>query len=178
MPLDNTLNKDTKESVARAVVISKALCSDAGDARVFAMTTPKEGSRAYNRIFDPVTGVAPTPSRIVEDIDRVFASKRVVFKARGAHVPGLANRSGHRKPPGRTGRNPWGGKRQKKAASYFLFGGEEGEESEWCDDGIGDLHGDVKSLFRDHDIIKASEAFLETKMAITRKQDLGANGNS
>ena len=65
MPLDNTLNKDTHEAVDRMIVLSNALCSDKKDPRVFSLTTPKEGSRAYERIFDPTTGVAPTSDRIV-----------------------------------------------------------------------------------------------------------------
>ncbi len=32
---------------------------------LFSMATPKEASRAYRRIFDPTTGVAPKPERIV-----------------------------------------------------------------------------------------------------------------
>ncbi len=97
MPLDNMLNKDNKKSVDRQVVVSNAICGDKNDKRVFSLTTPKEGSRAYDRIFHPVTGVAPTSDRIIQDIDRVFTSKRKIFAAKGAHVPGLANRTGHRK---------------------------------------------------------------------------------
>ncbi len=71
-----------------------------------------------------------------------------------------------------------GGKREKKAASHFLFAGEDAEESQWCDGGIGDIHGDVKSLFQDHDILKASHDFFVKKIELTNGQLSGVNRNN
>ena len=52
----------------------------------------------------------------------------------------------------------------------FLCGGENGEEENapWSEGGIGDFHQDVKSLFKEHDILKASQDFFEKKIAITK----------
>ena len=83
----------------------------------------------------------------------------------GAHVPGLANRSGHRKVAGCTGKGQWGGKREKTPVEDFLLGGEDGQ---WTGGGIGDLHDDVKELFNEHEMLKASNIFFEKKISTAR----------
>jgi len=125
------------------------------------LSTPKLGSRALDRIFDPIDGVAPTPDRIVEDIELVWKNMMIIYKNDGAHVPGLCNRSGHRKEAGRTGKGKWGGLREKGAN---LLLGDDGEEGPWADGGIGDIHKDIKALFDEKELLKASSKFFETKM--------------
>ena len=74
MSLDNSLFADTLQALDLMVVLSHALCDDKDDERLFSMTTPKLGSHALDRIFDPVDGVAPTSDRIVDDIEGVNSS--------------------------------------------------------------------------------------------------------
>ena len=164
-PLDNTLFQDGNVSVDRHVILSHAICNDKDDPRMFSMATPKLGASAYKRIFHPVTGVAPTSERIIQDIKAVFVNMKIIFDADGAHVPGLANRSGHRKVAGRTGKGQWGGKREKTPVEDFLLGGEGGQ---WTGGGIGDLHDDVKELFNEHEMLKASNIFFEKKISTAR----------
>ena len=54
------------------------------------MASPKEALSAYRRIFDPTTGVAPKPERIVQDVKKVMNALQVIFDAKGVYVPGLA----------------------------------------------------------------------------------------
>ena len=176
MPLDNSCNKDIKSSVDRSITLSNALCKDKNDPRVFSIATPNHASRAFKRIFDPVTGVSPTSERIIQDIDRVWVNMRTIYENDGAHVPGLASRTGHRKSSGRNGFK-WGGKREKKAAEHFFLGGEDGEWM-WKAGGLGDLHGDIKDLFQSHDILKASEDLFEEKIAVTEARAASAGGSN
>ena len=86
------------------------------------MATPKEASRAYRRIFDPTTGVAPKPERIVQDVKKVMNALQVIFDAKGVYVPGLAS---GRAPGGRLtataeGKKPRGGKRVRMEFRYAL----------------------------------------------------------
>jgi hypothetical protein len=55
------------------------------------MATPKEVSHAYRWIFDPMTGVAPKPECIVQDVKNVMNPLQVIFDAKGVYVPGLAS---------------------------------------------------------------------------------------
>lgn len=174
MPLDNSLFADALQALDRMVVLSHALCDNKEDERLFSMTTPKLGSRALDRIFDPIHGVAPTPDRIVEDIEGVWKNMMIIYKNDGAHVPNLCNRTGHRKEAGRTGKGKWGGPREKGV--NLLLGNDE-EEGPWADGGIGDIHKDVKDLFKEHDMLKASSKFFEIKME--RKRELeGDDGDN
>ena len=60
------------------------------------MATPELASQAYKRLLDPMTGVAPTDKRIVQDITGVWMAMRIVYDAKGVYVHGLAERSGCR----------------------------------------------------------------------------------
>ena len=91
----------------------------------FSVATQKVGSAAYLCIVDPDAGVPSTSERIIEDCARVWASIRVIIENKGAFVPHLANWAGHRKVPGNTGKNQWGGGREKRVAKYFSLGGED-----------------------------------------------------
>ena len=72
MPLDTCLFQDVKESVRKHVAMSLTIREPGvKDDRLFLMTTPKDAWRAYSRVFDPQTGVAPTSKQILHDIHRV-----------------------------------------------------------------------------------------------------------
>ena len=60
------------------------------DPRRFSTATPKLGTSAYLRIYDPVSGKAPLPCRIVQDMHKVVNALKVINKAKGVYVPGLA----------------------------------------------------------------------------------------
>ena len=166
MPLDNSCNQDVIESNNRHVALSQALCDNEDDPRIFSMTTPKVASRSLSRIFHPVTGVAPTSKRIVEDIDKTFECARITYTAGGVHVPGLASTTGHRKIKGNTGRAKVGGPRVKKACQFLAPQGDEEGKSVYCYSGIGDLHGDLKCLFEEaDDIMKAPDDFFAKKLS-------------
>ena len=90
MPLDNSLNQDVHESVQKHTVMSLTLCTEWKINSLFSMATPKEASRAYRRIFEPMTGMAPKPERIVQDVKKVMNALQVIFDAKGVYVPGLA----------------------------------------------------------------------------------------
>ena len=97
------------------------------------MATPALGTSAYLRTYDPVNGVAPTPARrIIQDIDRVFYSCRAIHEAKGAYVPDLANRSGHRKRERRS--SNWGGKRERKIPNHWLLDAMAGDSGSVDDD--------------------------------------------
>ncbi|KAL7554754.1 hypothetical protein ACHAWF_018297 [Thalassiosira exigua] len=103
MPLDNCLNKDWHESVARHAIMSQSAARSAGidkrsveGRKLFSIATPAEAVKAYERIWDPETGVAPRPSRIVDDIKKVVDAMKQIHKQKGAFVPDLAQRPGNR----------------------------------------------------------------------------------
>ncbi len=65
MPLDTCLFQDVKESVRRHVAMSlTARCSNVKDDRTFSLSSPREASRAYLRVYDPDSGVFPTSKRM------------------------------------------------------------------------------------------------------------------
>ena len=91
MPLDTSLFQDVKEAVRKHVAMSLTIRKPGiKDNRLFLTSTPKEAWHAYSRVFDPLSGVAPTPKRIVQDIYRVKDAWWGIFKAEGVYVPGLA----------------------------------------------------------------------------------------
>ncbi|NCF93533.1 MAG: hypothetical protein GWQ05_21640 [Verrucomicrobiaceae bacterium] len=98
MPLDASLNKDIHESVSRHCILSRFAMRklNEDDPRRFRMTSPTEAENAYKRVLDPENGVAPSSKRIIEDIDGVWAAMKIVVKAKGAYVQGLAERTGRR----------------------------------------------------------------------------------
>ena len=66
MPLNNSLNQDIHVSVGKhsAMLIVVKDFEDK-DPHLFSMSTPKDLVSAYMQVFDPETGVATTPKRIV-----------------------------------------------------------------------------------------------------------------
>jgi hypothetical protein len=116
MPLDNSCNQDVHESVRRHVVMSLSVCGNVADndPRRFSTSTPKQGLSAYLRVFDPKTGVAPRPDRIVQDVHKVVNACKEIYKAKGVYVPGLAGGrvAGHRHTAtSKKSNNNHGGKR-------------------------------------------------------------------
>ena len=96
MPLDNSLNQDVHEheSVKRHVIMPLTVTSDDVsdfDPRWFSTRTPKLGTSAYLRVFDPAIGVAPHPDRIKQDIKKVTHARKEIHKTKGAYIPGLAS---------------------------------------------------------------------------------------
>ena len=91
MPLDTSLFQDVKEAACKHVAMSLTIRNlGVKDDRLFLTSTPKEAWQAYSHVFDPVSGVAPTPKRIVQDIHRVYDAWWGIFKAEGVYVPVLA----------------------------------------------------------------------------------------
>ena len=86
------------------------------------MSTPKRGSSAYNRIFDPDTGVAPSSSRILHDIYLVPEAIKEIVRQHGIVIEDLNNRQGRRREAG--GRSSkHGGKRTRlQAPNDYAYG--------------------------------------------------------
>ena len=134
MPLDNCLNKDLHELVARHVLMSRASALDPNDPRVFSLSSPKKASDAYKRIWSPTSGVGPPSKRIIQDIYKVVEAMKQIFKNKGAFVPDLAQRPGERHITNQLKSKIWGGKRTKKEVLHILFADRE------------DLHKDLKAI--------------------------------
>lgn len=98
MPLDNSLNQDIHEAVRGNVAFSLVLRPFAGnDPRLLSMSTPKATAEAYKILNHPVTGISPTPERIVQDITQFIPACWAIYRAKGVYVPGLASHTpGHR----------------------------------------------------------------------------------
>ena len=60
------------------------------------MATPELAAKTYKRLLHPITGVAPTSKRILEDVSGVWLAMNIVCEQKGVYVPGLAERSGRR----------------------------------------------------------------------------------
>jgi hypothetical protein len=114
MPLDKRLNKDVHEAVNQHYVITNDLRKD--DARRFGLETPRQVARSYERIWDPDTGVAPSPDRIAQDFLQVFddAIPRIV---EGKGICLDDNKiAGRRHAKGKEKNEKWGGLRKRKLA--------------------------------------------------------------
>ncbi len=178
MPLDNSLNQDVHEARRRHCVMSKALCND-GDPRLFSIATPRVGSSTCARIFDPITGVAPSSKRIVEDVHGVFNSCLKIHNAKGVFVDRLANCTGHRKKGGRNGKGTWGGVRVKKDVDMVKWLGSENVEEavEVDDDGNGGvvvegfLHCDLHSVLKEVNLATATKQYFHRKSATKKARE-------
>ena len=79
----------------------------------FSYSTLKEMARVLKLIWDSKM-VTPSSARIIEDVDLALKVLKIVYRANGAAVEGLADRSGHRrKEVGEVGSVSWGGARIK-----------------------------------------------------------------
>ena len=114
MPLDKRLNKDIHESVNQHYVLTNDLPKE--DPRRFGLETPRQVARSYARIWDPDTGVAPSPERIAHDFLQVFddALPRIV---EGKGICLDDNKiAGRRHAKGKKKNEKWGGPRKRKLA--------------------------------------------------------------
>ena len=134
MPLDNCLNKDLHELVARHVLMSRASAMNKDDPRIFSLSTYKKVASAYKRIWSPTSGVGPPSKRIVQDITKVVDAMKQIYKQEGAFVPDIAQRPGDRHIINQLKSKIWGGKRTKKEAYHILFADRD------------DLHDDLKAI--------------------------------
>ena len=95
-PLDNSGFRDLRCAIALNVAATWHLPKNHN--LKFSLATPGEITRAFLRIWDPTSGVAPSSRRILEDVRKVLFSLRKIVDAKGHIVPGLVNRNGHRRP--------------------------------------------------------------------------------
>ena len=95
MPLDNSLFRDLRSSLDLHVAITAHLPES--DPKKFSKTTPKRITKAIMRLWNPEKGVSPTPSRILQDIDRFTVACKKIVEHGGGEVKGLAERNGHRR---------------------------------------------------------------------------------
>ena len=115
MPLDKRLNKDIHEAVNQHYVLTNDLPKD--DPRRFGLETPRQVARSYARIWDPDTGVAPSPERIAHDFLQVFedAVPRIV------EGKGICNKiAGRRHAKGNKKNEKWKGPRKMIRADSAL----------------------------------------------------------
>ena len=77
------------------------------------MATPELAINSYTRILHPVTGVAPTSKRILEDISGVWLAMYIIHDAKGIYVLGFAERSKQRSLRGPTINKIHGGPHKK-----------------------------------------------------------------
>ena len=114
MPLDKRLNKDIHESVNQHYIATNDLPKE--DSRRFGLETPKQVSRSYERLWDPNTGVAPSPERVATDVERVFsdAIPRII-RARGKCLDDN-NVKGNRHNKSSIKSAKWGGRRKRLLA--------------------------------------------------------------
>jgi len=134
MPLDNCLNKDLHELVARHVLMSRASAINKDDPRIFSLSSAKKVSHAYRRVWCPTTGCGPPSYRIVQDIMKVVDAMKKIFDQKGAFVPDLAQRPGERHIINQLKSKIWGGKRTKSEAMHILFADRD------------DLHSELKAI--------------------------------
>jgi hypothetical protein len=122
MPLDNLLNQDVHESIRKHTVMSLTFCTEWKNDSLFSMAMPKNALRAYGRIFDPTTGMAPKPERIVQDEKKIMNALQVIFDAKGVYVPGLAGgcTPGSQHTATTEGKKPRGGMRVRMEFHYAL----------------------------------------------------------
>ena len=112
MAWDCSLNKDVDDAFFRHRQMTSNFDDD--DPRKFCASTPNRLDSAYMRLVDPANGTeygSPTSGRIIQDITRCLTKHLLaVIDAKGAVVPGLGSRTGHRYVPGV---EKWGGRREK-----------------------------------------------------------------
>ena len=93
MPLDNLLFQDLRCSFDYHVTFT-CMLPHTGLGR-FSKATPKLIGTAIERLWDPIKGVAPKSSRIVQDIIRLKENFNLVVQADGGIVPGVCDCNGH-----------------------------------------------------------------------------------
>ena len=99
MPLDNSLFRDFRTSLNLHIGLTAHLPDT--DVRKYSKSTPNRLDKAVQRLWDPERGISPRPCRIVQDIGRLPSACMQIVEHGGGVVPGLAERTGHRR--GRVG---------------------------------------------------------------------------
>jgi len=96
MPLDCSLYNDLHEAARRHISRTHLLHKD--DPKKFSLSTPKEISRAYCRLWT-CRGEegSPTCQRIIQDCNKFVSNIQVINDAKGIMCAGLGNRRGHRR---------------------------------------------------------------------------------
>ena len=113
--LDSNLNEDVHKAVSLLVDNGNFLAND--DPNKYTMSTPKEGTRTYVRVFDPENGIAPSSARIIHDTEGVLRAIPRIVEAEGCVVDDINNRAGRRRAMiGKTRSSRWGGARKRKQA--------------------------------------------------------------
>ena len=108
MPLDMSLNNDIQLNFSLHCAITGHLSDD--DPRKFSMRTPKTIVCGIMRLWG-AEGNVPLLQRIIQDCDKALRDFRVVYRAGGKMVPGLANRRLHRNHAEGRNKDDWGGVR-------------------------------------------------------------------
>ena len=112
MPWDNHLNQDVHLCHDRHKFLTSHLAND--DENKFDGSTPNRLAQLYKRLLHPLTGCVPTPSRIIQDVDRFSMALTAVRESQGTIIDHFVLRTGKRHHKSET-RNPnWGGSREKK----------------------------------------------------------------
>lgn len=115
MPWDTHLNQDVHSSHDFHVVSTSHLPED--HPNKFSGSTPKRMAQSYKRILDPTVGVSPSPPRIIQDVQRIIASLKLIFDAKGVlineNVKGRRFVNKDENEP-----KKWGGKRVKKKITH------------------------------------------------------------
>jgi hypothetical protein len=84
MSLDETLNMGIHVSVGYYIAITSHLPND--DPLKFSFSTPKEISRVYLRLVDPVTGGVPSSNQIFQDCEKWSKSLGNIRQAGGKMI--------------------------------------------------------------------------------------------
>ena len=113
MPWDCSLNHDVHCCVEFYSAICDWLPTDHPlYPQRFSKSSTKVMLNSYLRVLDPDTGVCPSSTRIMQDIDKAWGEHLdMICAERGGAVSGIGNRAGKRKVGGV---KKWGGKRVKK----------------------------------------------------------------
>ena len=86
MPLDCSINQYVHQGVIDHIALTRPVRDD--DGRKFSLATPKEGVRAYKRVWEG----CPSSELINGDIDKVFRSMNLIVENDGRCVPEIGNR--------------------------------------------------------------------------------------
>ena len=101
MSLDNSLNRDILHSLCFHCVLSNPILDGEETTEeernlCFSFSTPREINQGLKRIWDSKMGT-PSSARIIQDVDMALKALEMVYRANGAAVEGLTDRSGHRR---------------------------------------------------------------------------------
>ena len=119
MPLDTHLNQDLHSSHDLHVTLTQDLPDD--NDKKFDGSTPKRLSQSNHKLFHPQTGVAPSSSRIQQDVSRVLESLEAVLAANGCIIDENVRKGRRYEKKEDIKTNQWGGKRVKSSQDEYLL---------------------------------------------------------